>query len=647
MGKLYYWAEDLDDYSSDNELPEYDKIIEIKRLNFFIGKNNSGKSRFLRKLFIDKNDIRDYSVTYDFNPSELVQRTNDIEGNNYTYILPEPLNSNMENHAQLKFVRQQILELATPFFLIGAHERKIREILNNLLDFSYTADHLRYFEKLFNNSDLQEIFDFFGLNKDGDQNIIRYKFYIPTLRGMRPTTPIQEKNSNQDSNPYSNRTIFDYFSYIKEIENEVERKIEIEKIITGENLYKILSQLLFGEPEDRLKVRLFEKKLSEYFFDGEKITLIPRHGKDVIHIQIGKDKQLPIYELADGLQQLIILTFNAYIYRRDNDVKVDMFFIEEPELHMHPGMLRQLMNFYLNETPHYYFFTTHSNHLLDMVDESDEVIIQKFTKKPDGKFQINHCDKDRDLLAALGVKPSSVYLANCTIWVEGITDRLYIAKYMQKYLEELEANDTDFYIKYLRFMPNYHYAFVEYAGGNIAYWSFDEVATDQEEDRGLSAKCIASDMLLIVDGDNDGKADRVKTLVRELGDKSFHIFECKEIENTLPANIIIATAKDKFSRMKADTTDGFDISLLDTNVTQPDFNHVTDGIGRILDDAIWPAGSARTKSCFGESSGTIKDKLGFCRLALSKMEQESWELTPSAKALCEKIFQHIERCNQQ
>ncbi len=49
--KLYYWGHDLDQYSSDN-VEDYGEIIEIKRLNFFIGKNNSGKSRFLRNLFI-------------------------------------------------------------------------------------------------------------------------------------------------------------------------------------------------------------------------------------------------------------------------------------------------------------------------------------------------------------------------------------------------------------------------------------------------------------------------------------------------------------------------------------------------------------------------------------------------------------------
>ena len=35
--KLYYWAENLENYSSDNE-QDYDQDIEIKRLNFFYWK---------------------------------------------------------------------------------------------------------------------------------------------------------------------------------------------------------------------------------------------------------------------------------------------------------------------------------------------------------------------------------------------------------------------------------------------------------------------------------------------------------------------------------------------------------------------------------------------------------------------------------
>lgn len=360
--------------------------------------------------------------------------------------------------------------------------------------------------------------------------------------------------------------------------------------------------------------------------------------------------------MGDGLQQAIILTYEAYIKSKDKEGKPEThaFFIEEPELHMHAGMVRQLMNFYLNETPHYYFFTTHSNHLLDMADESDQVMIQKFVKQPKEEdptkfdFKIYRCDRDRDLLASLGVRPSSVYLANCTIWVEGITDRLYITKYMEKYLAELESADMELYKKYRRFMPNYHYTFVEYAGSNLVHWSFSDDYTDQLEDKGLSAKAVASEMLLIADGDIQSKADRVQVLKSELKKGNYLILECKETENTLPKDSIIRVATQRFKRMKSKTKDSYDISLTNNITSENYFDHKEYGIGKLLDIKLKKPSSKTTQSLFadGQGVGTIKYKLDFCREIIKDFDENSgWKLTPKAKALCERIYKHIEKCN--
>lgn len=60
--KLYFWADNLEGYSSDNDTDtNNEEVIEIKRLNFFIGKNNAGKSRFLRNLFINNYPSRFYN----------------------------------------------------------------------------------------------------------------------------------------------------------------------------------------------------------------------------------------------------------------------------------------------------------------------------------------------------------------------------------------------------------------------------------------------------------------------------------------------------------------------------------------------------------------------------------------------------------
>ena len=631
--KLYYWAENLENYSADNE-SAYNQVIEIKRLNFFIGKNNAGKSRFLRNLFSSCESIS--TVPYlkiDTNIIEnITNKKNNISAKIYK---GNPVRINSKE-ISLSELNKEIDILAYTITQYLHYSNKV--FLKNLYDKLLTY----YFKNNWGETGLIFSESILGIEKtqsyQNDINIISVeKSYIPILRGMRPVTEIENKQ------PYIERAQKDYFSD--------KEKYNSSNIITGESLYHELKEHLLGEPEQREIIRKYEEKLSQYFFDNETITLIPKHDQDVVNIKIGSDKQFPISELGDGLQQVIILTYEAFIKKDETHA----FFIEEPELHMHAGMVRQLMNFYLNETKHYYFFTTHSNHLLDMADESDQVIIQKFVKQPkknpkDGfDFKIYRCDRDRDLLASLGVKPSSVYLANCTIWVEGITDRLYITKYMEKYLAELEKSGSEQYKKYRRFMPNYHYTFVEYSGSNLTHWSFSDDYADHLDDKGLSAKAIASEMLLIADGDIKNKPERVKALQTEFKKENYFILKCKETENTLPNDSIINVAKSKFSRLRAETKKSYDILLIDEITEENYFDHSEFGIGKLLDQAIKKPTSTTTKTAFadGQGVGTIKYKLDFCREIIKDFDDHpNWQLTPKAEELCERIFQHIEKCNR-
>ena len=648
--KLYYWAENLENYSSDSDNEtNYKQVLEIKRLNFFIGKNNAGKSRFLRNIFTNTTRPNSYQI-------ELYRKILSIA-------------SKLKNSDKYKHLQKS--QFYNDFF---AQLKGFQNQLNTNPSANGAADQFRFCIEYLNN---MGILDKLGSNqyvnsltvqfrdqykKSLDINLGSEKFYIPILRGMRPVTEIKDKQ------PYIERTQKDYFSNTQ--------KFNTKNIITGECLYHELKIHLLGEPEQRDLIKNYEEKLSQYFFDNQPVSLIPKHNQDVVNIKIGSDKQFSISELGDGLQQVIILTYESYIKNRDKngDEQTHAFFIEEPELHMHAGMVRQLMSFYLNETNHYYFFTTHSNHLLDMADESDQVIIQKFIKEPNKEdstkfdFKIKRCDRDRDLLASLGVKPSSVYLANCTIWVEGITDRLYITKYMEKYLAELKISNEELYKKYRRFMPNYHYTFVEYAGSNLVHWDFSDEFTDHLNDQGMNALLTTSSVLLIADGDIQGKGNRVEQLTKSLGEQ-FYLFPCKETENTLPSNIIHYACNIKFlglevalssnlelrniltnylsmDGMQTNTKDGFDITQL---LNGQSYFHAKDGIGKIIDSKI-KVGNPRTsddkpKKCFADASGTIKEKLKFCRLILTLMDHVEWTLTDSAKELCKTIFEHIDESN--
>jgi predicted ATPase len=643
--KLYYWAENLEDYSADNE-EDYDQVIEIKRLNFFIGKNNAGKSRFLRNLFCSSTSYRRYQI-------EL-----------YRKILA--ISKDLQTNIEYEVLRKQ-----------QRYDNFLEKLLTFQDNLNYSADtSAQQFYNCLNSLELMDLLKKFDLNqhtsnlkheykkqyeKSLEINLGAEKFYLPTLRGMRPVTETENKQ------PYIERAQKDYFRDTQ--------KFNSKNIITGESLYHELKIHLLGEPEQRELIKKYEEKLSQYFFDNESVSLIPKHDQDVVNIKIGKDKQFPISQLGDGLQQAIILTFEAFTQNKD----VHAFFIEEPELHMHAGMVRQLMNFYLNETKHYYFFTTHSNHLLDMVDESDQVIIQKFVKKQNQDdlsrfdFKIYRCDRDHELLTSLGVRPSSVYLANSTIWVEGVTDRMYLSKLMDKYLKEIEFSESEKenFKTYRSFMPNFHYAFIEYAGGNITHWSFmDEYQSKEEaleflsENKGLTAKAISKNILLLADGDNEGKAERLKEWKTELSPENVYILPCKEIENTLTPSIIYKACLIKFHGIRIaakevtlnqntinnlkhkgfnrDTSD-FDISNLNDSMS---FIR-KEGIGKIIDHMIRIDSTVKNPPrLFSDESGTIDDKVGFCEICKVLMTYEDWELTQEAKDLCKKIFEHIEKCNR-
>lgn len=139
---------------------------------------------------------------------------------------------------------------------------------------------------------------------------------------------------------------------------------------------------------------------------------------------------------------------------------------------MHPGLQRRFIETLLNAKlfpQHQYFLTTHSNHLLDTSLEQSSISIYHFSdslipKESDGaRFLVRNVQSaDFSVLYDLGVRNSSVFLANCTIFVEGITDRLYLQKYLDLYFKAYPGE-----FKYKR---DIHYTFAEYAGSNITHW---------------------------------------------------------------------------------------------------------------------------------------------------------------------------------
>lgn len=613
-----------------------DVLMGTKLINIFIGENSAGKSRFLRKLLVD--NFFDFDINSDFKEQ----------------ILPiikklayHPTNPNTPN-LKIKNRYSEIIYKAMSHDDKDILDNATEQVINNAIE----QDSLALFSSISlsdiikkRNSGLTPslVDKLTKISHDCNSinQFLENREYIPILRGLRPLS--------SENDVFKTRTEKDYFVYI-------ERNIDI---YTGYLLYNDLVHSLLGMESERENVKKFEQYLSIYFFEGKQITLIPKKDRegsinpnDVVYIKIGNEPMLPIYQLGDGIQALIILTVRPFL-----TTEPTMFFIEEPEQHLHAGMQRALIEALRACPQHKYFFTTQSNHFIDLSIESHDIALFSVKKTLDidnnaNSVIVNQQDRS-DILKDLGVLGSSVLLANCSIWVEGITDKLYLRVYLSRFINDLKKiseSETHSpeerkinrsrYHKLQSFNENLHYVFVEYQGSNITHWNF----FDSDDEKSTPAKKINKDILLIADKDIDSKGTRVDTLKSALND-NFQLLDYKEIENYIPHKIIIETAKKRWN-----TFNGKGKCRINTaKLHKLKFNNISTGIGRTLEKAvIYSDDVKKDRKFFEDKSGTIKDKVKFCETACHLMEsgETDWELTDELRTLCDTVWTFIEKHNQ-
>ncbi|WP_167692936.1 AAA family ATPase [Shewanella japonica] len=574
-------------------------IYNLKPLNFFIGSNNSGKSRLLREIFSNHFQEADSDVD-GFGDLILSMRKN-FKSTEYAHVLPilDKLIAEGREFKYSALIEELKRELEALFSKKGGYR-------NVMVDapIEYISN------QLVTNETLSKLVAL--------ENRSFEKYYIPMLRGLR--------NFSENEDHYKARTMKDYF----------DGKEQGGLIFTGHSLYEDLKNALLGSYSEREKVRGFENYLSTSFFQGTDLSLVPRFNDDVVHFKIGDRDERPIYDLGDGLQALIIITFA--IFMAD---KPTMFCIEEPEQHLHAGMQRALVELMSSHKQHMYFMTTHSNHFIDIAREKKEIGLQRVWQAGEDKTRFQSILPNVQLLEDLGVRASSVLLANCSIWVEGVTDKLYLKAYMEKYLLELESSEVDDIArsKKLRsFQEDLHFVFTEYQGSNITHWNFGREIIKGELQ--TAATAFSSKILLIADNDIANKGDRVKELTDQLGD-NFYLLEFKEIENYLPSKILETTALERWDTFK----ERGDSKLIIDAINSSDYQKSDIGIGTFLENFVIGEAVNPERKFFKDKSGTIKDKVKFCLKAVELMKTEEWYLTEELSELCNAIWQHIEISN--
>ena len=570
---------------------------DLSKMNVFIGENNCGKSRFLRNLFAKPFYGLDYQSLSEFFGS--------YEEKIYYAPYDEIPKSNVKRFEKLY--------------------KAMTDTRN-----SYSFTETTFFDRLQRNS------------KNVSNSL---KFYFPVVRGSKNYKQVIEDKLNSfvsDSKIKDTDSIMHYIDllslkdvglnsldlYKQIIKQEYFNNVnDLGSILTGGSLYNEIKSKLLGEENDRKLIEGFQDFLREQFFEEyDKVQLIPNEKERCLWVKIGKNENA-IYDLGDGTQQLIIMLYSLFKHKEQ---KGCLFFIEEPEMYLHPGILRKFIEVLNSEefVNHQYFITTHSNVVLDVSAEVDvNMSIFKFKKittkkkKQDPSFIIEQCNNgDVSLLNDLGIRNSSVFLSNCSIWVEGITDRLYLKHYLKLYQKKYNEKT---------YREGIDYTFIEYGGANVVHFNFDKQDLDNE----INAKYISNKVFLIADNDNtlsgEAKHER-KEHFKNVLEENFYELPVTEMENLVSNHILKEFLKNKNEKQKEIIEERF------KNNESYAYTHLGEYIDKLFEDVEMKR--------YAATSGTIKDKLKFC-LAIIELTTDYDFLSEEAKQLTEKIYNFIKSNN--
>ncbi len=229
-------------------------------------------------------------------------------------------------------------------------------------------------------------------------------------------------------------------------------------------------------------------------------------------------RMLPLESLGTGIHEVVILAAAATV------VSDSLVCMEEPEIHLHPVLQRKFLEHLNEETENKYLIATHSAHLLDernvnilhvqLVDEKSEI---KKVTTPSERFGV---------CVDLGYRSSDLLQANCIIWVEGPSDRIYLRHWLRHVAPEL-VEGTNFSLMF-------------YGGRLLCHLTAD----DPEVEEFISLRKLNRFIGIVIDSDKKSPRHRLnatKLRVKDEFEKGLGfvwITEGREIENYIPTSVI-------------------------------------------------------------------------------------------------------------
>ncbi|MDQ1742215.1 MAG: hypothetical protein QOE23_554, partial [Pseudonocardiales bacterium] len=228
-------------------------------------------------------------------------------------------------------------------------------------------------------------------------------------------------------------------------------------------------------PGDLLAFQRLTELLQDVLEDDTARLQVPHSLRAIQFVTRQHSTPLDIEELGDGIKQVIMIGASAL---RNSDT---IICLEEPEIHLHPGLQKKLIAHLQERTDNQYLIATHSTHILDTPGAAIFHIVH------DGaRTRLANVIKVDDLVRVsedLGYRASDLLQANYVIWVEGPADRLY----WRRWLELVDPTLRE----------GVHYTTISYGGSLLADFSLrgGDIQVDQPDTSLSRSETLRADLV--------------------------------------------------------------------------------------------------------------------------------------------------------